>query len=163
MISEKKILSYSTAFQISKLLKEDNKVIGLCHGCFDLLHIGHIRHFNTASANCDYLFVSVTPDEFVNKGPNRPVISQFDRMSMISQLDIVDFVLLNNFDSALMLLNNLLPNKFFKGVEYREKPEQINPNFLIERDLLIKNGGEMMFTNDEIRSTSQIIIKINLK
>lgn len=163
MISEKKILSYSVASKISKLLKEDNKVVGLCHGCFDLLHIGHISHFNTASACCDYLFVSLTPDEFVNKGPNRPVISQFDRMSMISQLDVVDFVLLNNSESALMLLNDLLPTKYFKGVEYNDKPEQINPNFLLERDLLIKNGGEMVFTKDEIRSTTQIIKKINFK
>jgi len=163
MISKKKILSYPAAIKISKLLKEDNKVIGLCHGCFDLLHIGHVSHFNTASSCCDYLFVSVTPDEFVNKGPNRPIISQFDRLSMISQLDAVDFVLLNNSDSAIMLLNDLLPTKFFKGIEYSDMPEQINPNFLLERDLLIKNGGEMVFTKDEIRSTTQIIKKINLK
>ena len=162
-MTEKKILKYQNAIEISRILKKEEKIIGLCHGCFDLLHIGHLRHFESASKKCDFLFISVTPDQFVNKGPNRPVITENDRLLMISKLNFIDFVFLNNSISAQVLLNDFLPNIFFKGIEYKNNPELINPNFLLEKEVLLKNGGEMVFTDDEIRSTTQIIKRINSK
>ena len=81
-----KILNFDGAVEIAQILKSNGKSVGLCHGCFDMLHIGHVRHFNSASKKCDYLFVSITPDQYVNKGPNRPVVNHDDRIQMILSL-----------------------------------------------------------------------------
>ena len=56
-----------------KFCKKNKKTIGLCHGVFDLIHFGHLKHFEAAKKKCDYLFVSITSDKYINKGPNRPV------------------------------------------------------------------------------------------
>ena len=60
------------------------------HGCFDLLHLGHIRHLQAAKAAGDYLIVTVTPDEFVSKGPGRPVFPLEQRMEALRALACVD-------------------------------------------------------------------------
>jgi len=57
-------------------LKKSGKRIVHCHGVFDLLHIGHIRHFEAAKAMGDVLVITLTPDRFVNKGPHRPAFPQ---------------------------------------------------------------------------------------
>jgi rfaE bifunctional protein nucleotidyltransferase chain/domain len=159
---KKKIINYKSAVNLVEILKSDKKVIGLCHGCFDLLHVGHAKHFFSASKYCDFLFVSVTPDVFVNKGPNRPVISESDRVELINHLECVDFVFINDSSSGVKLLEDIKPDFYFKGVEYKDHAEIINANFLEEHKILIKNNGKMIFTEDEIRSTTQIIKKINL-
>ena len=74
-----------------KKLSKLNKKIGLCHGVFDLLHLGHINHFNEAKRNCDILIVSVTQDKYVAKGPGRPVFNQKQRMEALSNLVSIDF------------------------------------------------------------------------
>ena len=61
--------------QITKEKKKNKKIV-LCHGVFDLIHIGHIKHFKEAKNNGDYLIVSVTSDKFVNKGSGRPIFNQ---------------------------------------------------------------------------------------
>ena len=158
-----KTLSFNGAVEIAKILKDNDKTIGLCHGCFDLLHIGHVKHFNSASSKCDYLFVSITPDKFVNKGPNRPVVNQNDRIQMINSLDFVSFCLINKFESAIELLDELKPTYFFKGIEYKNNPNQINENFLKEFKVLESNNGQMVFTDDEIRSSTSLVNKIKNK
>lgn len=158
-----KILNLENAVQIGNSLKDNGKTVGLCHGCFDLLHIGHVKHFISASTKCDYLFVSITPDEFVNKGPNRPVVNHSDRIQMINSLSVVSFCFVNKFESAIELLNELKPNFFFKGVEYKLTPNQINKNFLKELKVLKENNGQMVYTDDEIRSSTKLFNKINLK
>ena len=157
---EKKNITFNNAVELSKSLKSSNKSVGLCHGCFDLMHIGHVRHFVSASKNCDFLFVSVTPNEFVNKGPDRPVIDEIDRALMISTLNFVDFTFINKYDSGIKLIQDLKPTYYFKGVEYKKNPDLINPNFLKELEILKQNKGEMIFTSDEIRSSTKIINKI---
>ena len=62
------------------IIKKNKMVIGLCHGVFDVLHYGHLKHFEAAKKKCDYLFVSITSDEYIKKGPNRPVHSVNERL-----------------------------------------------------------------------------------
>ena len=87
----------------SKILNSDNLLehlkkkfpsakIGMCHGVFDVLHSGHIYHFIEAAANVDILIVSVTSDNFVNKGPGRPVNNLKDRMITLAGIEYIDFV-----------------------------------------------------------------------
>ena len=68
-----------------------------CHGVFDLLHIGHIRHFEAAKQHGDVLVVTLTPDKYVNKGPHRPAFPQDLRAEMIASLGCVDYVAINTW------------------------------------------------------------------
>ena len=158
-----KILSFDGAVELAQILKSNGKSVGLCHGCFDMLHIGHVKHFHSASKKCDYLFVSITPDQYVNKGPNRPVVNHDDRIQMINSLDFISFCLINKFESAVKLLDELKPTYFFKGVEYKNNPDQINENFLKELKILESNNGQMVFTDDEIRSSTSLFNKLKNK
>ena len=68
-----KLLDFDTLVEVISLEKNEGKSIALCHGVFDLVHPGHVRHLNAASQQADILVVTVTADKFVNKGPGRPV------------------------------------------------------------------------------------------
>ena len=72
----------------SKNLSDQGKSIALCHGVFDLLHPGHFRHFAKAKEFADVLVVSITSDEFVNKGPGRPIFDQNQRLEYLKELKI---------------------------------------------------------------------------
>ena len=72
----RKIVSIEFLKKTVVKLKKNKKKVVLCHGVFDLLHLGHIRHFEEAKKLGDYLIVSVTPNKFVEKGPGRPVFSE---------------------------------------------------------------------------------------
>src|SRR3990167_11074467 len=77
----------------SLLKHRGEKKIAHCHGVFDLLHIGHIRHFKRAREYGDLLVVSLTPDAYVNKGPGRPAFNEQLRAEAIASLDCVDYVI----------------------------------------------------------------------
>ena len=72
-------MNYSKIKKLVQKLKKNKKKLGLCHGVFDVLHYGHIKHFEAAKKQCDILFVSVTQDKFIKKGINRPIHSHDER------------------------------------------------------------------------------------
>ena len=90
-----KILLVDELKKVVLKLKQKGKKIVLCHGVFDLLHIGHIDYFKEAKSKGDKLIVSVTSDEFVNKGPGRPAFSTDHRLEALAELESVDFVIAN--------------------------------------------------------------------
>ena len=100
-------------------LKKNKKTIGLCHGVFDLLHYGHILHFEVAKDKCDFLFVSITSDQFIKKGPNRPIHSQFERLHFLKNLKFVDFAFIATGESAVDSINLVKPDIYFKGNDYK--------------------------------------------
>ena len=75
--------------------REAGQTVVMCHGVFDLLHIGHLRHFEQAKAHGDVLIVTLTPDQFVNKGTHRPAFPELLRAEAIASLGIVDYVAIN--------------------------------------------------------------------
>ena len=83
-----------------KLLKKNKKSIGLCHGVFDILHFGHLKHFEAAKKQCDFLFVSITSDQYIKKGPNRPVHTNNERLFFLQSLEIIDYVFIAEGDSG---------------------------------------------------------------
>ena len=134
-MSNKKIIKIKDL--VTKLSKL-NKKIGLCHGVFDLLHLGHINHFNEAKRNCDILIVSVTQDKYVSKGPGRPVFNQKQRMEALSNLVSIDFVVLSDEQSAVQIINSIKPNLYFKGPDYKNSQDDITQKILIEKKYYIK-------------------------
>ena len=95
-------------------------VVVHCHGVFDLLHIGHIRYLQAARQLGDVLVVTVTPDQFVNKGPHRPVFEERLRAQALAALDCVDHVSINRFPTATEALRQLRPDVYVKGAEFRD-------------------------------------------
>jgi rfaE bifunctional protein nucleotidyltransferase chain/domain len=130
------------------------RTVGLCHGCFDILHIGHVRHLTAAKEQCDLLFVSITGDRFINKGPDRPIIPQEERAEVLGSLRVVDGVLINQAPSSVGLLTLLRPNYYFKGQEYVDLDD---PNFLNEKAVGASVGVEVRHTFEKVCSSSKII------
>ena len=100
---------------LNKKKKSKGKKIVLCHGVFDLLHIGHIKHFKDAKNFGDVLVVSLTPDIYVNKGPGRPSFNEKLRLQAIAALEAVDYVCLNSTPTAVNPIKKLKPNIYCKG------------------------------------------------
>ena len=104
-----KILNLEDLAVITKELKEQGKTIVQCHGCFDLLHPGHIKYFQASKKMGDILVVTVTPDNYIDKGAGRPVFSQSIRAESIAALECVDFVSINKWKTAEETLRLLPP------------------------------------------------------
>ena len=140
-------------------IKKINKKIVLCHGVFDLLHTGHIDHFIEAKkiSKADLLVVSITDDSFVNKGVNRPINKIADRIKILSSLSMIDYIVINRAITAIELLENLKPNFYCKGPDYRNLKDDITNNILLEKKTIEKYGGKIIFTNAPTKSSSNLI------
>lgn len=158
-----KILDIDRARKEISKIKSKNKTVGLCHGGFDLLHSGHIKHFESAKKICDYLFVSITSDKFVAllKGKGRPIFSDKLRAYSAASIEFVDYVVITDFKLGVEVINILKPSYYIKGPDYIEKHD---PDINAERDAISSVGGEIRYTTEPKLSTSEIIryIKENL-
>ena len=116
-----KICSIDLLEKISKTKKNNKNKIILCHGTFDLLHAGHFRHFQDSKNLGDILFVTITSDKFINKGPGRPLFNQYLRAEMIASLSYVDFVSIIDDPSAIPAIKKIRPDIYVKGIDYKRK------------------------------------------
>ena len=149
-----KIINYSNAKVFFSKIKKKKKIIQ-CHGVFDLVHPGHIRHFVHCKSKADILIVSLTPDIFIKKGAYRPLIPERMRASNLAVLEMVDYVIIDQNKFPYKLLNLIKPNYFAKGMEYF-----IGKNPLTEKEKKIveKNGGKMIFSpGDFVMSSTKLI------
>lgn len=129
-------------------IRKRHKVV-MCHGVFDVLHYGHLLHFEAAKRSGDYLVVSMVADRFVQKGLGRPLFDERRRAKMLSALRIVDRVLITDCFGPFDHIRCLRPHVFAKGAAYEGAlPEQELQEYL---------GGEVVFTpKNNIRSTELI-------
>jgi len=140
---------------IIQSLKRDGNTIVQCHGVFDLLHPGHILHFEAAKREGDILVVTVTRDEHVDKGPGRPVFNQRIRTESIAALQCVDFVALNEWLSAVETIKKLKPDVYVKGSEYAEA--DMTGRIYTEAEAVKSIGGRVHFTDEPVFSSSQLL------
>lgn len=152
-----KIVPIGRIGDISASLKAEGKVVVLCHGCFDLLHVGHIKHFQTARGLGDVLVVSITADEFVNKGPGRPAFPSELRADMLAALSVVDYVVVVEDPSAEPIIKALKPSIYVKGNEYAEASKDITGKITGERELVQSFGGRIHFTDEPTFSSSNLL------
>jgi rfaE bifunctional protein nucleotidyltransferase chain/domain len=127
-----------------------------CHGVFDLLHIGHLRHFEQARAMGHVLVVTLTPDRFVNKGTGRPAFTETLRAEFLAALACVDHVAVNRWPTAVETIHLLRPDVFVKGSEFRGLNDTIG-HVCKEANAIREVGGEMAFTEDLVYSSSGLI------
>ena len=153
----KKIHDLKKLSKIIKSLKLKKNKIVLSHGVFDLLHIGHIKHFVSAKKLGHKLIVSVTKNEFVDKGPNRPLFDLRLRMEAIASLSCVDFVTYGNLDSAVDVIEHLKPDIYCKGQDYKILKKDISKKIYKEKRAVLKNNGKIYFTNEINFSSSKIL------
>jgi rfaE bifunctional protein nucleotidyltransferase chain/domain len=143
---------------ISKKLKDKGHKIGLCHGVFDIIHAGHISHFEEVRKKCDYLFVTVTEDKFVNKGPNRPVNNHYFRAKVLESLRQVDFVGVNFSADARKSIKTIQPDYYFKGKDYKGK-QDLTERLDKEICELKKINSKIIYTESPLKSSTEIINK----
>ena len=154
---KKKIINLSELDKILKSINRKEKKIVHCHGVFDVLHIGHLKHFKSAKNYGDILIISVTPDKFVQKGFARPYFNSEQRMESLASIEVIDYVVLDSSANAVNIINKIKPNFYAKGQDYKIFKEDITGKIKNEELAVKKNGGKLIFTNDPIYSSSSII------
>tara|TARA_B100000315_G_scaffold259784_1_gene317214 strand:+ start:1822 stop:2298 length:477 start_codon:yes stop_codon:yes gene_type:complete len=137
-------------------LKSQGKKIVHCHGCFDMMHPGHIKYFQASKKMGDVLVVTLTPDQFVDKGPDRPVFDQNLRAESIAALECVDYVAVNRWPTAEETLRLLLPDYYVKGQEF-EKFQDKTGKIQKEVEVVKEIKAEMRFTHEIVFSSSKLI------
>jgi len=152
-----KIQSIKTLAKIVKTEKEKGKRIVHCHGVFDLLHIGHIRYLEQASSMGDLLVVTLTPDQFVDKGPNRPAFTNNLRAEAIASLSCVDYVSINNWPTAEETIKMLKPDFYVKGSEFKDLNADMTGKIAKEEMVANEVGTRMTFIDDIVFSSTNLI------
>jgi rfaE bifunctional protein nucleotidyltransferase chain/domain len=137
--------------------RKSGKRVAQCHGVFDLVHVGHIRHFAEARRSADLLIVTVTPDRYVNKGPGRPVFNEGLRLEALAALEVVDYVALNEWPTATKTIQLLRPHLYVKGAEYRDAAGDVTGKIAEEEEAIREVGGELLFTDDIVFSSSALL------
>ncbi len=144
----------SAAFE---LMRRKNKRIVHCHGVFDLLHPGHIKHFEAAKQKGDILVVTITKDEYVNKGPGRPIFNHFLRAESIAAIGCVDFVAINEWPTAIETIKKLRPHFYVKGSDYAQRNDDLTGK-ISEEEAAVKSVGGMVHFTDEVSFSSSSLI-----
>lgn len=152
-----KITDLDGLARLSEQLRQQGKRVVLCHGAFDLMHTGHIRYLQRSRKEGDVLFVTVTADEFVNKGPGRPIFNQRLRVENLAALECVDAVAVNPALTAVDVLNRVKPSVYSKGSEYRSDKNDVTGNIVREQQAVEANGGRIFFTDEITFSSSSLL------
>lgn len=152
---ENKVLSLDDLAEVRRGLRGEGRRVVQCHGCFDVVHPGHIRYLRFAKSLGDVLIVSVSADDVVGKGFDRPYIPQDLRVENLAVLQFVDYVCIAEDSWAGPVLERLQPDVYVKGREYETSED---PRFARERDLVKAYGGEIVFgSGDVVFSSTRII------
>jgi rfaE bifunctional protein kinase chain/domain/rfaE bifunctional protein nucleotidyltransferase chain/domain len=155
MATTTKICSLERLLKIRREARAAGKTLVHCHGCFDIVHPGHIQYLQYARSLGDLLIVSVTADAQVNKGAARPLIPGDLRAASLAALECVDLVYVNPDATAVELLESLQPDIYVKGKEYEHKED---PRFVAEREMVTGHGGRVVFSSGEIVYSSTALI-----
>jgi D-beta-D-heptose 7-phosphate kinase/D-beta-D-heptose 1-phosphate adenosyltransferase len=132
------------------------KRIVFTNGCFDLIHLGHVKYFQFARAQGDLLVVGVNTDSSIRglKGDKRPIINEHDRIEVLEELESIDYLIRFDDQTPLSLIEAIKPDVLVKGADY--KKEQV-----VGWDIVEENGGRVALAPlVEGRSTSNVIQRI---
>ena len=135
------------------------KKVIMCHGTFDLVHPGHIRHLMYAKSKADILIASLTSDPHIKKADYRPFVPQDLRAMNLAALEMVDYVIVDGNETPLENLSLIQPDFFAKGYEYGK--EGLHPKTQEEVNVLESYGGEVLFTPGDVVYSSSFVIENN--
>jgi rfaE bifunctional protein nucleotidyltransferase chain/domain len=132
------------------------RTIALANGCFDLLHVGHVRYLQGAAAEADRLIVAVNDDRSVAalKGPGRPILAAVDRAELVSALRGVDYVVIFSEPNVERLLTLFTPDVHCKGTDYTIET-------VPERSTVLAYGGRTAIVGDPKRhATRELLARV---
>lgn len=155
MAESRKVLPVDELAALRERLRAEGRTVVQCHGCFDIVHPGHLRYLRFAKEQGDVLVVSVSADEFVGKGGDRPYITEQLRMENLAAIEYVDYVCLDHHAWAGPVLETLRPDVYVKGKEYEQSAD---PRFVRERELVEGYGGKVIFSSGEVVYSSTLIL-----
>ena len=142
---------------IRKELRAEGKKVVLCHGVFDLVHPGHIIHFEEAKKMGDVLVASVTAAKYVRKGPDRPYFGDEMRLKFLSSIAYIDYILLSEGFTVDDIIEAAEPDLYVKGSEYQAQEDDITGKIAGEIELVRKHGGEIAYTGGQVFSSTKLI------
>jgi D-glycero-beta-D-manno-heptose 1-phosphate adenylyltransferase len=147
-----------TRQQLADLVKADReagRTIAFANGCFDLLHVGHIRYLQAAAGEADRLIVAINDDAMAaGKGPGRPILTAIDRATLIAALRGVDYVIIFPEPTVTPLLQLLKPDVHCKGTDYTFES-------VPERETVLGYGGRIAIVGDpKDHSTRDLLARI---
>ncbi len=152
-----RIVSKGDIINIVRKGQKEGKTFAATNGCFDILHIGHVRYLQKTKSFADYSIVMLNSDKSVKmlKGESRPINCEQDRAEMLTALSCVDYVVLFEEKSPAKLLEKIKPDIYTKGADYTLET-------LPEKDIVLKNNIKVEFIEFvQGKSTTNIIKKIN--
>lgn len=141
---------------VVKVLQDKGKTVVTTNGCFDILHVGHVRYLQKTKTYADYSVVLLNSDKSVKsiKGEGRPINNEADRAEILCALSCVDYVVLFDEDSPINLLGEIKPDVHTKGADYSVET-------LPEAEVILGNGGKIEFIEFvEGKSTTNTINKM---
>jgi D-beta-D-heptose 7-phosphate kinase/D-beta-D-heptose 1-phosphate adenosyltransferase len=153
---DKKVLSREGLAKRVQALKGEGKKIVFTNGCFELLHVGHVRYLQAARSEGDVLVVGINSDRSVReiKGPKRPVVPENERAEVLASLTCVDLVALFDGPDPLALIRSVLPDVLVKGADWAE-------DAIVGKDVVEAHGGRVVRVPlTKSASTTSIIEKI---
>jgi rfaE bifunctional protein kinase chain/domain/rfaE bifunctional protein nucleotidyltransferase chain/domain len=150
-----KLVDFNALLTWRTLARTAGRTVVHCHGCFDIVHPGHIAHLQEARALGDCLVVTVSSDVNVNKGAARPLIPDDLRAGSLAALECVDVVYVNHHPTAAELLADLKPDIYVKGKEYERSSD---PRLAAEVAAVRAAGGRVVFTSGDIVYSSTALI-----
>ena len=151
-----KIISREELIDILRADRAAGRSIALANGCFDVLHVGHIRYLEGAKTQADRLIVAINDDDSVRKlkGPGRPILTAGDRAELVSALRPVDYVLIFSELDVRELLRTFTPDVHCKGTDYTIET-------VPERDTVLSYGGRTAIVGDpKDHSTRDLLARI---
>ena len=152
-----KILSFDEAPEVCRRLRAEGKKLVQCHGTFDLIHPGHIVHFEEARALGDVLVVTVTAEAFVNKGPGRPYFNDALRLKSLAALEPVDYVVLVPYPAAVEAIECVRPDVYCKGKEYEDPGSDVTGNIRDDVATVERLGGRVAYVGSVVFSSTRLL------
>ena len=134
------------------------KRVIMCHGVFDVVHPGHVRHLLYAKSKADLLVASITADKHITKGVHRPHVTQDLRAVNLAAFEMVDYVVIDRNDKPLANIATIQPDYFAKGFEYNATG--LAPKTAEEAAIVEAYGGELIFTPGDIVYSSSALINL---
>jgi D-beta-D-heptose 7-phosphate kinase/D-beta-D-heptose 1-phosphate adenosyltransferase len=158
MMMQEKIKRKEDLQRIIEDLKAKGKRIVFTNGCFDLLHLGHIRYLEKAKSIGDILVVGVNSDRSVQslKGPERPILPEEERAEILSGLECVDYITLFDEPTPLELISSLQPHILVKGGDWAKETT-------VGREVVERSGGEVVILPFVEGSSTSNLIETILK
>lgn len=144
-------------YKIIKAQIQKGKKVGLCHGVFDLIHPGHIIHFEEAKSVCDILVVSITASKYVRKGPGRPYFDDEMRLKFLSEIKCIDYVMLSEGYTVDDIIECVEPDLYIKGQEYAKVINDVTGMIDKEVALVRAHGGDIYYTSGQVFSSTKLI------